>query len=174
MTIIRNEDGCRTVVEPRSARADCARCVVSPRSTARARANPDCHEIWEFEGHESTPVQRLAGVIALCGACHETQHSRLAELNDRWESVIATLCRVTGWDRADAEADIERSRERYRDLSNTEWDLDLTLLKGWVMLDGYPNLLTAFEDRASLGNALDRTERKLSLVVAEIPDVIWG
>lgn len=136
--------------------------------------NPDCHEIWEFEGQESNPVQRLAGVIALCGACHETQHSGLAELNDRWESVIATLCRVNGWDRADAEADIERSRERYCDLSKTEWDLDLTLLNGWVMLDGHPNLLIPSEDRATLGNTLDKTKRKLSLIVgAEIPDTMW-
>lgn len=119
-------------------------------------------------------MQRLVGLIALCGACHETQHSGLAELNDRWDSVIATLCRVNGWDRADAEADIERSRERYRHLSNIEWDLDLTLLEGWVTLDGYPNLLIPSEDRATLGNTLDKTKRKLSLIVgAEIPDTIW-
>lgn len=136
--------------------------------------NPDCHEMWEFDGDGSHPVQRLTGVIALCGACHETQHSGLAELNDRWESVIATLCRVNGWDRADAEADIERSRERYRGLSNTEWDLDLTRLKGWVTLERYPNLLIPSEGRATLGNTLDKTKRKLSLIVgAEIPDAIW-
>jgi len=136
--------------------------------------NPDCHEIWAFDVAASRAVQRLSGVIALCGACHETQHSGLAELNDRWESVIATLCRVNGWDRADAEADIERSRERYRELSSTEWDLDLTLLKGWVSLDGYPDLVIPSEVRSKLGNTLDRTKRKLSLIVgAEIPDAIW-
>ncbi|QCQ17254.1 hypothetical protein [Microbacterium sp. RG1] len=136
--------------------------------------NPDCHEIWAFEVAASLAVQRLAGVIALCGACHETQHSGLAELNDRWESVIATLCRVNGWDRPDAEADIERSRERYRELSSTEWDLDLTLLSGWVTLDGYPELVIRSDDRATLGNTLDKTKRKLSLIVgAEVPDAIW-
>ncbi|WP_153004164.1 hypothetical protein [Microbacterium testaceum] len=136
--------------------------------------NPDCHEMWEFDRNGSHPVQRLTGVIALCGACHETQHSGLAELNDRWESVIATLCRVNGWDRADAEADIGRSRDRYRDLSSMEWDLDLTLIDGWVTLDGYPDLLIPSEGRATLGNTLDKTKRKLSLVVgAEIPDAIW-
>lgn len=135
--------------------------------------NPDCHEIWKFDGHGSHPVQRLAGVIALCGACHETQHSGLAELNDRWDSMIATLGRVNGWDRAGAVADIERSRERYRELSSTEWDLDLTLLNGWVALDGYPDLVIPSEVRSKLGNTLDRTKRKLSLIVgAEIPDAI--
>lgn len=137
--------------------------------------NPDCHEIWEFGAAASRSVQRLAGVIALCGACHETQHSGLAELNDRWESVIATLCRVKGWKRADAEADIERSRERYRELSNTSWDLDLTLLEGWVALGGYPDLVIPSETRSTLGNTLDKTRRKLSLIVGvEIPDGIWG
>lgn len=136
--------------------------------------NPDCHEIWAFDVAASRAVQRLSGVIALCGACHETQHSGLAELNDRWESVIATLCRVNGWDRADAEADIERSRERYRELSSTEWDLDLTLLKGWVSLDGYPDLVIPAEVRSKLGNTRDRTKRKLSLIVgAEIAEAIW-
>lgn len=134
--------------------------------------NPDCHEMWEFDRNGSHPVQRLTGVIALCGACHETQHSGLAELNDRWESVLATLCRVNGWDRADAEADIGRSRDRY--LWSIEWDLDLMLINGWVTLDGYPDLLILSEDRAALGNTLDKTKRKLSLVVgAEIPDAIW-
>lgn len=81
---------------------------------------------------------------------------------------------MNGWDRADAEADIERSRERYRKLSSAEWDLDLTLLDGWVALDGYPDLLISSEGRATLGNTLDRTKRKLSLIVgAEIPEAIW-
>ncbi|WP_375386762.1 hypothetical protein [uncultured Microbacterium sp.] len=96
------------------------------------------------------------------------------KLNDRWESVIATLCRVNRWHRADAEADIERSRERYRELSSTEWDLDLTLLKGWVTLDGYPDLVIPSDDRANLGNTLDKTKRKLLLIVgAEVPGTIW-
>ncbi|MEO2135152.1 hypothetical protein [Microbacterium sp.] len=136
--------------------------------------NPDCHEIWEFDAMMPRPVQRLRAVIALCGACHETQHSGLAELNDRWESVIATLCRVNGWDRADAEVDIERSRARYRELSTTEWDLDLGRLEGWVELDGYPDLVIPSEDRAALGNTFDKTKRKLSLIVgADIPLAIW-
>ena len=136
--------------------------------------NPDCHEIWEFDAMMPRPVQRLRAVIALGGACHETQHSGLAELNDRWESVIATLCRVNGWDRADAEVDIERSRARYRELSTTEWDLDLGRLEGWVELDGYPDLVIPSEDRAALGNTFDKTKRKLSLIVgADIPLAIW-
>jgi len=201
MTIIRNQDGSITLGADRlpgsvwgsnlRAILPTSRWVALSRRTAERAGrvckvcnqpsfygegtrNPDSHEIWEFDGHGSHPVQRLVGVIALCGACHETQHSGLAELNDRWDSVIATLCRVNGWDRADAEADIERSRERYRHLSNIEWDLDLTLLEGWVTLDGYPDLLIPSEDRATLGNTLDKTKRKLSLIVgAEIPDTIW-
>lgn len=79
---------------------------------------------------------------------------------------------MNGWDRADVEADIGRSRDRY--LWSIEWDLDLTLINGWVTLDGYPDLLIPSEDRAALGNTLDKTKRKLSLVVgAEIPDAIW-
>ncbi|MDQ1176688.1 hypothetical protein [Microbacterium sp. SORGH_AS_0421] len=201
MTIIRNEDGTMTLGADRlpgsvwgsnlRAILPTSRWVALSRRTAERAGrlcevcgqpsfygegtrNPDCHEIWAFDEVESRSVQRLVGVIALCGACHETQHSGLAELNDRWESVITTLCRVNGWDRADAEADIERSRERYRDLSNTEWDLDLTLLGGWVALDGYSDLRIPSADRANLGNTLDKTKRKLSLIVgAEIPDPIW-
>lgn len=43
-----------------------------------------------------------------------------------------------------------------------------------MTLDGYPNLLIPSEDRATLGNTLDKTKRKLSLIVgAEIPEAIW-
>lgn len=163
MTIIRNDDGTVTLGADRlpgsvwgsnlRAILPTSRWVALSRRTAERAGrvcevcdqpsyygegtrNPDCHEIWQFDAVASRPTQRLGGVIALCGACHETQHSGLAELNGRWEPVIATLCRVNRWHRADAEADIERSRERYRELSSTEWDLDLTLLKGWVTLDG--------------------------------------
>lgn len=201
MTIIRNEDGSITLGADRlpasvwgsnlRAILPTSRWVALSRRTAERAGqvsevchqqsfygegtrNPDCHEIWDFDATAFRAVQRLVGVIALCGACHETQHSGLAELNDRWESVIATLCRVNGWDRADAEADIERSRERHRDLSNAEWDLDLTLLGGWVALDGYPDLRIPSAGRVTLGNTLDKTKRKLSLIVgAEIPDAIW-
>jgi outer membrane protease len=96
------------------------------------------------------------------------------QLNDRWESVIATLCQVNGWDVADAEEDIERSRARYRELSSCEWGLDLTLLRGWVTVDAYPDLIIPSEGRATLGNTFDKTKRKLSLVLgADIPEAIW-
>lgn len=201
MTIIRNDDGTVTLGADRlpgsvwgsnlRAILPTSRWVALSRGTAERAGgvcevchrpsfygegtrNPDCHEIWAFDAVASRSVQRLLGVIALCGACHETQHSGLAELNDRWESVIATLRRVNGWDRADAESDIVRSRERYRELSSTEWDLDLRLLKGWVTLDGYPDLVIPSEGRATPGNTLDKTKRRLSLIVgAQIPNAIW-
>jgi hypothetical protein len=69
----------------------------------------------------------------------------LAELNDRWQSVIETLRRVNGWDDTRARADIQQSRTRYRMLCGMDWDLDLRLLTGWVTLDAYPELVIPAE-----------------------------
>lgn len=137
--------------------------------------NPDCHELWSFDVSGDRAVQRLSGVVALCGACHETQHSGLADLNGRSEAVIYTLMRVNGWSDAEARADVAESVEEYRRLSAFDWDLDLALLQGWVELEGYPRLIVPTEEREVLGNSLDKRPRKLSIVVgADIPAVLWS
>ena len=137
--------------------------------------NPDCHERWAFDDGRDVQVQRLVGVVALCGACHETQHSGLAELNGRIEAVVQTLVRVNGCTVAEANEDIERSVKRHAQLSGTEWALDLRILSGWLGLDGYSSLVIDSADREALGNTFDKLPRKLSIVTgASIPAEIWN
>lgn len=136
--------------------------------------NPDCHEIWSFNDAGGAAVQRLVGVVALCGACHETQHSGLAEVNGRGEFVVETLMRVNDWSSDEAEADIEDSVKRWGRLTTVDWALDLAALDGWLTLEGFSSLVVGAEARAILGNTIDGLPRKLSVVVGgHIPEAVW-
>ena len=136
--------------------------------------NPDCHELWAFEDADGVATQRLVGVVGLCGACHETQHSGLAEVNGRGRFVVETLRRVNGWTADEAEADIEESVKRWGQLTRTEWALDLRILDGWLTLEGSSSLVFDADARASLGNTFDKVPRRLSSVVGGvIPEAVW-
>lgn len=136
--------------------------------------NPDCHEIWAFDDSDGVAAQRLVGVVGLCGACHETQHSGLAEVNGRGGFVVETLKRVNGWNGDEAEADVEESVKRWGRLTRIDWALDLRILDGWLTLDGYSTLVFGADVRASLGNTIEGVPRKLSAVVGGgIPEAVW-
>lgn len=135
---------------------------------------PDCHELWDFQSTDGGAVQRLIGVVSLCGACHETQHSGLAELNGRATAVLDTLMRVNGVSQEGAEADVAESVRRYVELERTIWGLDLALLEGWVTVEGCSSLIFDVGQREHLGNTLDNVPRRLAVVVgAGIPERLW-
>lgn len=137
--------------------------------------NPDCHEIWAFDDSDGVAAQRLVGVVGLCGACHETQHSGLAEVNGRGGFVVETLKRVNGWNDDEAAADVEESVKRWGRLTRIDWDLDLRILGGWLILDGHPSLVFDANERAKLGNTFEGVPRKLAAVVGGgIPEAVWA
>ena len=130
----------------------CQICGVAPR-----RTRPHCHEKWVFEIVEGIPVQRLAALVALCTACHRVQHTGLAGLREELPLVKRQLARVNGWSLPQVVADLARAQARHHLLEQLEWDLDLRLLAGQVVIAGWPDLYIPADGRSYLGNAFRPT-----------------
>lgn len=139
---------------------------------APAARTLDCNELWSFDAETST--QSLVGVIALCEWCHLTQHSGRATNLGRAEHVIDVLAHINRWSRQRAWRDFDESAERFRSMSRIEWDLDVSLLSGWISLAEFPDFHIPTRERRRLGNSFNK-QRPLTPVeiVGDPPAVIW-
>jgi hypothetical protein len=98
----------------------------------RGREHPvECHEVWEYD--DAQHVQRLAGLVALCPACHEAKHMGYASGVGRGGQARAHLARVNGWSMEDVELYLEMQFEQWSRRSQHEWSLDLSWLSGFGM-----------------------------------------
>ncbi|WP_187686793.1 hypothetical protein [Nocardia wallacei] len=131
------------------------RCEICGEQAVRngRPARPDCHEKWVFDTGSDRPVQRLKRLIALCPGCHQVQHSGLARVKRAEHEVVARLCRLNNWTQDQAADDLDRSSARCRYLDRFEWDLDLSVLRGQLVVRRYQNLYIPAADRARLGNS---------------------
>src|SRR5688500_99825 len=87
----------------------------------------ECHEVWEYD--DERLVQRLAGLVALCPACHEAKHIGYASSVGRAGQARAHLARVNGWSMDDVELYLEAQFEQWSRRSQHEWSLDLSWLR---------------------------------------------
>lgn len=90
------------------------------------RGRLDAHERWDFDN--TTKVQKLMRIIALCQACHEVTHMGLAQVKGREEVATQHLIGVTGMNRVDAVRHIRDAFDRWRERNRYEWDLDLSII----------------------------------------------
>lgn len=87
----------------------------------------EAHERWSYD--ETTHVQRLVRLIALCTACHAATHFGLSQMRGHGEEATQHLMRVAGATRAETLAHIEEAFAVWRRLSEVpEWTLDLSIL----------------------------------------------
>ncbi len=94
----------------------------------RGSAHPvECHEVWEYD--DERQVQRLAGLVALCPACHEAKHIGHAGTVGRAGQARAHLARVNGWSMDMVEIYLEAQFEQWSRRSGHEWSLDLSWLE---------------------------------------------
>lgn len=146
-------------------------CEVCGMPAADGRAL-DCNELWAFDRDSST--QRFLGVIALCEWCHLTQHSGRAANQGRAQDVIDVLSHMNHWSRRRAWRDFDESAERFREMSRVEWNLDLSLLRGWISIADFPTLEVPASERHRLGNTFDKTRPQVDIeVIGDPPAVIW-
>jgi hypothetical protein len=141
-----------------SARAGkhCEICGGESFGPKRRVQHPDCHEIWRFELRETGIVQVLAGLIALCKKCHNTQHvGRALDL----EEVKEVLTEVNGWSYADAHADVRRAFAKSAQLNDYAIGLDLSLLRGQIRVPRSSDLKLTAAERTALGNSWTRAKR---------------
>jgi hypothetical protein len=94
----------------------------------KGSAHPvECHEVWEYDDKQH--VQRLAGLVALCPACHESKHMGYASSTGRSGQARAHLARVNGWSMDSVELYLEAEFEQWSIRSQHEWTLDLSWLE---------------------------------------------
>lgn len=116
--------------------------------------HPGCHEIWRFEMRDGAVTQVLAGLIALCKRCHNTQHvGRALDLED----VNERLQLMNGWTHAEAQTDIRRAFRRLKLLGGLDVDLDLSVLIDQLAIPGSPDLHFTAAERILHGNSWKRS-----------------
>jgi hypothetical protein len=86
----------------------------------------ECHEVWEYD--ETTCVQRLVRMIALCPACHEVKHMGLAGIKGRGEIAAAHLAEVNDWSAAVADRYVRSAFVVWEERSARTWSLDVSAL----------------------------------------------
>ena len=86
----------------------------------------ECHEVWSYDDVHS--VQRLAGLIALCPACHAVKHFGRTYTRARGGEALQQLATVNGWT-VEAAADyVDLVTELWKSRSEVRWRLDLSWL----------------------------------------------
>jgi hypothetical protein len=89
----------------------------------------ECHEVWEYD--ETTGVQRLVRMVALCPACHEVKHMGLAGIKGRGEIAAAHLAEVNGWTPQVTAVYIDQAFDVWKARSARTWSLDVSALTAY-------------------------------------------
>lgn len=87
----------------------------------------DCHKIWH--DNDTTDVQTLVRLSAVCLACHAVKHMSLAELTGHWAESQAHVTHVNEWTDAETEVYQVHVRTVWEKRRQQAWKLDLSLLE---------------------------------------------
>lgn len=104
----------------------CEACGAAPDRSAKQYL--EAHERWAYDA--TTPTQRLMRLIALCTACHQATHFGYAQLKGRAVEAFDHLMDVTGMSEQETDEHIARAFQLWRQRSEQDWTLDLTMLTG--------------------------------------------
>lgn len=86
----------------------------------------ECHEIWHYD--DTTKTQKLIGLISLCPICHQVKHIGRALAMGKKSIVYNQLAKVNKWTLEEVEKHIAESFELYKERSQHEWSLDISIL----------------------------------------------
>ena len=86
----------------------------------------ECHEIWDY--NESTGIQTLKGLIALCSACHEVKHFGYATVRNRGDIVLRHFMKINKLNRQVAIDYVNEQFEIWQRRSCMKWKQDLSWL----------------------------------------------
>lgn len=90
----------------------------------------ECHEKWEYD--DTSRIQRLVGLYALCPDCHSVKHIGFAALNNKLDKAIKHFVKVNGISEEDALLYIQNTFFIWEQRSKYEWDLDISWLKEFL------------------------------------------
>jgi hypothetical protein len=87
----------------------------------------ECHEIWKYD--DKKKIQKLVGLISLCPLCHQVKHIGRANAMGKQADVFKQLETINNWDHKQVVQHVAEAFEEYKERSNYEWKLDISLLK---------------------------------------------
>src|SRR5574343_607788 len=90
----------------------------------------ECHEIWEYD--DSSKIQKLIGLIALCPNCHQSKHVGLATLQGKRDWVVKQLMKVNNMSWTNTDDYINESFKIWNTRSQHEWQLDISYLNEYM------------------------------------------
>jgi len=88
--------------------------------------NVQCHEVFEY--YDKLCVQKLVKLVSLCVVCHLVKHIGRSIKVGKKDECFAQLAKVNKWNQQQINEHIETSFEVYKERSQFEWSLDLTIL----------------------------------------------
>lgn len=86
----------------------------------------EAHERWVYD--DTTHVQKLVGVEALCPMCHKVRHLGRTIAVGQGDMAMGHLDRVNGWTPKQTEDHVVEAMKVWAERSKHTWTLDLT----WV------------------------------------------
>jgi 5-methylcytosine-specific restriction endonuclease McrA len=141
-----------------------SRCVIC--GDVGAGHPVEAHEAWEYD--EAERMQRLAGMMALCPACHEAKHFDRAVRLGRGEQVRAHLARINGWSEDEVEEHLRTAAEDWRRRDEVgDWGLDLAALAEYGMVPPPP--MDSVVRHATRGAVRLRARRDLQVARERAP-----
>ena len=87
----------------------------------------EAHERWEY--NDTTLVQKLVGVEALCPSCHSVRHMGLTMSRGGGDRAMAHMDRVNGWTSKQTEDHVVEAMKKWDHRSKYNWTLDLSWLE---------------------------------------------
>lgn len=91
----------------------------------QGRSHPvECHEIWRYDDEQR--VQTLAGLIALCPACHEVKHYGRACAFGRAAAAQRHFLNVNSCTPQEMRIHIDESKALWQRRSEFQWTQDLS------------------------------------------------
>ena len=103
-------------------------------------ARIECHEVWNYD--DTTFVQSLVGVVALCHLCHAAKHpGRLEVGSDASKAVFEHYIKVNGVTRSQFQEQLRDAFTLWSERSKHQWRVDMSLIHELIKATGQTSYL---------------------------------
>jgi hypothetical protein len=115
-----------------------------------SRKTIEVHELWTYEMPKrrwDPGMQRLVGLLSLCGKCHRCFHPGFAAILGRGAEAVERLGLVNRWTRAETEGYLDWAGSVWQARSTVPWALDLGLIDGEELVVSSANWVESEDGR---------------------------
>lgn len=102
----------------------------------------ECHEVWHYDDAEG--IQKLMDFISLCPKCHKVKHLGHSRINGEYDMCVKHLRKVNKWNKKKTDKYLEEVNETYMQRSQYDWELDITLVDKYGLLNDLNEMMKRF------------------------------